>query len=199
MPKVYPELESLRHTLEDHYREVQDFEFTIEKGKLYCLQTRNGKMNAWALIRTSSDLVNEGLISEEEAILRIPPAMLEQLLHRRVDPNFEQAPLASGLAASPGAASGKIVFTADRAERLGRMGEKLILVREETKPEDIHGFFAAQGILTSRGGRTSHAAVVGSRYGKAVRIRLRGTANRFHHRRTACGQPAPQGRRHHYD
>ena len=166
MPKVYPELEDLRHTLENHYREVQDFEFTIEKGKLYCLQTRTGKMNAWALIRTSSDLVNEGLISEEEAILRIPPAMLEQLLHRRVDPNFEQVPLASGLAASPGAASGKIVFTADRAERLGRMGEKLILVREETKPEDIHGFFAAQGILTSRGGRTSHAAVVARGMGK---------------------------------
>ena len=166
MPDVYPQLEELRHTLEKHYREVQDFEFTIERGKLYSLQTRNGKMNAWALIRTSSDMVNEGLISEKDAILRIPPDMLEQLLHRRVDPDFSDPPVASGLAASPGAASGKVVFTADRAEHLGKMGEKVILVREETKPDDIHGFFAAQGVLTSRGGRTSHAAVVARGMGK---------------------------------
>jgi len=145
---------------------VQDLEFTIEKGKLYMLQTRNGKMNAWALIRTSNDMVNEGLINEEEAILRIPPDMLEQLLHRRVDPRVKQEPLAKGLAASPGAASGKIIFDADQAERLGKMGEKILLVREETKPEDIHGFFAAQGILTSRGGKTSHAAVVARGMGK---------------------------------
>jgi len=166
MPGTYRELEDLRHTLEGHYREVQDFEFTVEKGTLYCLQTRNGKMNAWALIRTSNDMVNEGLITEEEAILRVPPDMLEQLLHRRVDPNFVGNPIAAGLAASPGAASGKIVFSADRAEHLGKLGEKVLLVREETKPEDIHGFFAAVGILTSRGGRTSHAAVVARGMGK---------------------------------
>ena len=166
MPDVYRKLEDLRHTLELHYREVQDMEFTIEKGTLYALQTRNAKMNAWALVRTSNDMVNEGLITEEEAILRIPPDMLEQLLHRRVDPNNKEVPLTNGLAASPGAASGKIIFDADRAERAGKMGEKVILVREETKPEDIHGFFAAQGILTSRGGKTSHAAVVARGMGK---------------------------------
>jgi len=166
MPDVYPELEKLRHTLENHYREVQDLEFTIEKGKLYCLQTRNAKMNASAFIKTSVDMVNEGLISEEEAILRIQPDMLEQLLHPRLDPKAEAEVLAQGLPASPGAASGKIVFDADRADSKAKLGEKVILVREETKPEDIHGFFAAQGILTSRGGKTSHAAVVARSMGK---------------------------------
>ncbi len=166
MPDIYPELEKLRHTLEDHYREVQDLEFTIEKGKLYCLQTRNAKMGVSAFIRTSVDMVNEGLITEEEALLRIQPDMLEQLLHPRLDPNVHAAVLARGLPASPGAASGKIVFDADRAESKAKLGEKVILVREETKPDDIHGFFAAQGILTSRGGKTSHAAVVARSMGK---------------------------------
>jgi pyruvate,orthophosphate dikinase len=145
---------------------VQDFEFTIEKGKLYCLQTRNGKMNASALIKTSIDMVNEGLISEEEAILRVQPDMLAQLLHPRLDPNSDADVLAQGLAASPGAASGKMIFDADRAQSKANLGEKVILVREETKPDDIHGFFAAQGILTSRGGKTSHAAVVARSMGK---------------------------------
>ena len=166
MPDVYPELEKLRHTLEDHYREVQDLEFTIEKGKLYCLQTRNAKMNAAAFIKTSVDMVNEGLISEEEALLRIQPDMLEQLLHPRLDPHAKAEVLAQGLPASPGAASGKMVFDADRAESKAKLGEKVILVREETKPDDIHGFFASQGILTSRGGKTSHAAVVARSMGK---------------------------------
>jgi pyruvate,orthophosphate dikinase len=166
MPGIYRELEQLRHTLENHYREVQDFEFTIERGKLYVLQTRNGKMNAWALTKTSVDMVNEGLVNEEEAILRVQPELLEQFLHRRIDPSVKLEPIAVGIAASPGAASGKVVFDADRAEQLGRLGEKLILVRVETKPEDIHGFFAAQGILTSRGGKTSHAAVVARGMGK---------------------------------
>jgi pyruvate,orthophosphate dikinase len=166
MPEVYKELEELRHTLENHYREVQDFEFTIERGKLYCLQTRNGKMNAAALIKTSIDMVNEGLITEEEAILRIQPDMLAQLLHPRLDPKAKVRVLATGLPASPGAASGKMVFDADRAESKAKLGEKVILVREETKPDDIHGFFAAQGILTSRGGKTSHAAVVARSMGK---------------------------------
>jgi len=166
MPNVYPELEKLRHTLEDHYREVQDLEFTIEKDKLYCLQTRNAKMNAAAFIKTSVDMVNEGLISEVEALLRIQPDMLEQLLHPRLDPDAKAEVLAQGLPASPGAASGKMVFDADRAESKAKLGEKVILVREETKPDDIHGFFAAQGILTSRGGKTSHAAVVARSMGK---------------------------------
>ncbi len=166
MPGVYQELEGLRHTLEDYNREVQDFEFTIEKGKLYCLQTRNGKMNAAAFIKTSIDMVNEGLISEEEALLRVQPDMLAQLLHPRLDPKAKVDVLAEGLPASPGAASGKMVFDADRAESKAKLGEKVILVREETKPEDIHGFFASQGILTSRGGKTSHAAVVARSMGK---------------------------------
>jgi len=166
MPALYRELEKMRSILEKHYREVQDFEFTIERGKLYMLQTRNGKMNAWALTKTSVDMFKEGLITEEEALLRIEPEMLEQFLHRRIDPDFKQEPLAVGISASPGVAVGKVVFDADRAERLGNQGEKIILTRIETKPEDIHGFFAAQGILTSRGGKTSHAAVVGRGMGK---------------------------------
>jgi len=166
MPEVYPQLENLRHILESHYREVQDFEFTIERGKLYCLQTRNAKMNASAFIKTSIDMVNEGLISEEEAILRVQPDMLAQLLHPQLDPKAKVEVLTEGLPASPGAASGRMVFDADRAESKAKLGERVILVREETKPEDIHGFFAAQGILTSRGGKTSHAAVVARSMGK---------------------------------
>ncbi|MDY6992032.1 MAG: pyruvate, phosphate dikinase [Pseudomonadota bacterium] len=167
MPELYTQLVELRNKLEAHYHEVQDYEYTIEKGILYCLQTRNGKMNASALVRTSVEMFQEGLISKEQALLRIEPKHLEQLLHPRLDPSYAAEPLAQGLSASPGAASGKCVFDADRAESLGKLGEKVILVREETKPEDIHGFFAAQGILTSRGGKTSHAAVVARSMGKA--------------------------------
>ena len=166
MPEAYRRLDELRHTLGNYYREVQDIEFTIEKGELYCLQTRNAKMNAAALIKTSIDMVNEELISEEEAILRVQPEQLAQLLHPQLDPGELAEPLTKGLGASPGAASGKIIFDADKAESQGKLGEKIILVREETKPEDIHGFFASQGILTSRGGKTSHAAVVARSMGK---------------------------------
>ncbi|HCT22824.1 MAG TPA: pyruvate, phosphate dikinase, partial [Chitinophagaceae bacterium] len=166
MPEMYQQLVELRNKLETHYKEVQDFEFTIEKGVLYCLQTRNGKMNTTALVRTSVEMAREGLISKEEALLRIKPDLLEQLLHPRLDSLHKSTPLAQGLPASPGAASGICVFDADRAEALGHAGKKVILVREETKPEDIHGFFAAQGILTSRGGKTSHAAVVARGMGK---------------------------------
>jgi len=166
MPKTYREVERVRKTLEQHFHEVQDFEFTVEKGTLYILQTRNGKMNAQALVKTSMDMVQEKLIIKKKAVLRLKPQEMEQLLHRRIDPNFKGKPIAAGLAASPGAASGKAVFDADEAERLGKLGDKVILVREETKPEDIHGFFAAQGILTSRGGKTSHAAVVARGMGK---------------------------------
>lgn len=166
MPELYRQLEALRQKLENHYKEVQDFEYTIENGVLYCLQTRNGKMNTTALVRTSVEMAKAGLITKEQALLRIKPEMLEQLLHPRLDSLHKVAPLAQGLPASPGAASGHVVFDADRAELLGRNGEKVILVREETKPEDIHGFFAAQGVLTSRGGKTSHAAVVARGMGK---------------------------------
>jgi len=166
MPEIYRQLMELHNRLESHYHEVQDFEFTIEKGILYCLQTRNGKMNARGMVRSSVEMFNEGLISKERALLRIEPAILEQLLVPQLAPNFHGKSLAQGLPASPGAASGKIVFDADTAETRGRAGEKIILVREETKPEDIHGFFQAQGILTSRGGKTSHAAVVARGMGK---------------------------------
>ena len=166
MPDLHRQLVELRDRLEGHYREVQDYEYTIERGTLYCLQTRNGKMNAAALVRSSVDMVREGLIDKRAALLRIPPEALEQLLFPRLDPKAKARPLARGLPASPGAASGIAVFDADRAEALGRSGEKVILVREETRPEDIHGFFASQGILTSRGGKTSHAAVVARGMGK---------------------------------
>ena len=167
MPAMAPQLEELRKRLETHYREVQDFEFTVERGVLYCLQTRNGKMNATAMVRSSVEMEKEGLISREEALLRIMPEMLEQMLFPRLDPLVHAEPVAQGLPASPGAACGIAVFDADRAEQMGRdMGQKVILVREETKPEDIHGFFASQGILTARGGKTSHAAVVARGMGK---------------------------------
>jgi pyruvate,orthophosphate dikinase len=166
MPEMYAELVALRDKLEAHYREVQDFEFTIERGTLYCLQTRNAKMNASALVRSSVEMFQEGLITRDQALLRIDPNLLEQLLAPRLMPNITDTPLAKGLPASPGAAAGHIVFDADIAKERGENGEKIILVREETKPEDIHGFFAAQGILTSRGGKTSHAAVVARSMGK---------------------------------
>ncbi len=167
MPEMARQLEELRQNLETHYKEVQDFEFTIERGTLYCLQTRNGKMNAVAMVRTSVEMVEEELITKEQALLRIEPAYLEQMLYPRMDPNSKAKSIAQGLPASPGAASGLAVFDADRAEIMGKdQGQKVILVREETKPEDIHGFFAAEGILTSRGGKTSHAAVVARGMGK---------------------------------
>jgi pyruvate,orthophosphate dikinase len=167
MPEQYRQLVELRNKLEAHYHEVQDYEYTIERGVLYCLQTRNGKMNAAAMVKTSIDMVKEGLIDKERALLRINPEWLEQLLHPQLTTDHGQTPLAQGLPASPGAACGKCVFDADSAVRWGKTGEEVILLREETKPEDIHGFFAAQGILTSRGGKTSHAAVVARGMGKA--------------------------------
>jgi pyruvate,orthophosphate dikinase len=187
MPEMNRQLEELRQKLESHYREVQDFEYTIEKGTLYCLQTRNGKMNATATVRTSVEMADSGLLSRDEALLRVDPEMLEQLLHPRLDPDYEAEPVAQGLPASPGAASGKVVFDADRAELMGRAGEKVILVREETKPEDIHGFFAAQGILTSRGGRTSHAAVVARGMGKPCVAGAEGIDVRVENRQAKVG------------
>jgi pyruvate,orthophosphate dikinase len=167
MPEMARQLDELRDRLESHYKEVQDFEFTIERGTLYCLQTRNGKMNAIAMVRTSVEMVQAGLLSREQALLRIDPMHLEQMLYPRLSPDFKGEPMAQGLPASPGAASGYAVFDADRAEIQGKdLGRPVILVREETKPEDIHGFFASEGILTSRGGKTSHAAVVARGMGK---------------------------------
>jgi len=166
MPELYRELVALRDKLEAHYKEVQDFEFTIERGRLYCLQTRNGKMNARAMVTSSVGMVAEGLITKNRALRRINAILLEQLLVPTLDPAHKARSLAQGLPASPGAASGAIVFDADTAEQRGAAGDNVILVREETKPEDIHGFFAAQGILTSRGGKTSHAAVVARGMGK---------------------------------
>ncbi len=166
MPDLFRQLVDLRNRLESHYKEVQDFEFTIEKGRLYCLQTRNGKMNAMSLVRTSVEMVGEGLIDKRQALLRIKPDVLDQMLFPRIDASKSASPVAQGLAASPGAATGIAIFDADRAEKAGRDGAAVILVREETKPEDIHGFFASKGILTSRGGKTSHAAVVARGMGK---------------------------------
>ncbi len=167
MPEVYEELLKIREALERHYCEVQDVEFTVENGVLFILQTRSAKMNMVAGIKTSVDMVNEGLISKEQALLRLDAAQLAQLMYRQIDPSNKTPPITSGLGVSPGAASGEVVFDADEAERQGKAhGKKIILLREQTKPEDIHGFFAAQGILTTVGGRTSHAAVVARGMGK---------------------------------
>jgi len=166
MPEVYQQFADTCLLLEKHYQNMQDVEFTIERGKLFMLQTRNGKRTAQAAMKIAVDMVKEGLISKEEGILRVEPAHLDNLLHRRIDPSAKLDVVAKGLPASPGAASGKVVFSADEAEKLGKEGEKVILVRTETTPDDIHGIVAAQGILTSRGGMTSHAAVVARGMGK---------------------------------
>jgi pyruvate,orthophosphate dikinase len=166
MPECYQQLARIRGTLEKHYKDMQDIEFTIEKGKLYMLQTRNGKRTATAAIKVAVDMVQEGLIDEKTAVLRVAPSQLDQLLHPSLDPKATKKLIAKGLPASPGAACGEVVFTADAAETAARIGLKVILVRIETSPEDIHGMHAAQGILTARGGMTSHAAVVARGMGK---------------------------------
>ena len=166
MPNAFQDLVSVYQKLEAHYHDMQDIEFTIEKGKLYLLQTRNGKRTASAAIKISMDLVNEGLISEKEAILRIDPNAINQLLHPRINPGPSEVFLAQGLPASPGAASGVLAFTAEEAVELGEKGIACILVRQETSPEDIAGMVSSAGILTSRGGMTSHAAVVARGMGK---------------------------------
>jgi len=165
MPEIHEQFVKICDILEKHYRDVMDIEFTIEKGKLYILQCRVGKRTAQAAIKIAVDMAKEGLISKEEAIMRVDPADLDQLLHRQIDPKAELTVLAKGVAASPGAAVGKAVFDAHRAAELGKNGEKVILVRPETNPDDIVGMLAAQGILTARGGMTSHAAVVARGFG----------------------------------
>lgn len=166
MPAVYQQFVDTYQLLEKHYRDMQDIEFTIERGKLWILQTRNGKRTAQAAIKIAVDMVNEGVITREEAINRVDANQLDQLLHRRINPDAKLNVIAKGLPASPGSAYGKVIFDADLAEKLSNEGEKVLLVRMETTPDDIHGIVAAQGILTSRGGMTSHAAVVARGMGK---------------------------------
>ena len=166
MPDAFKEFLRICGLLEKHYRDVQDVEFTIERGKLWMLQTRNGKRTAKAALKIAVELAAEGLITQDEAVGRIDPASLDQLLHPTIDPNAERKVVASGLPASPGAAAGEIVFDSDEAEAAKAAGKKVILVRIETSPEDIHGMHAAEGILTTRGGMTSHAAVVARGMGK---------------------------------
>ena len=166
MPETFRELKANFDLLESHYRDMQDMEFTIQAGKLWMLQTRTGKRTAKAALKIAVDMAAEGLISKEQAVLRIDPASLDQLLHPTLDPRAKRDVIATGLPASPGAASGEIVFDADEAERLKALNHRVILVRIETSPEDIHGMHAAEGILTTRGGMTSHAAVVARGMGK---------------------------------
>jgi pyruvate,orthophosphate dikinase len=166
MPGVFGELDAVRRRLESHYRDMQDVEFTVERDKLYMLQTRSGKRTAQAALKVAVDMVGEGLIDRRQAVSRIDPASLDQLLHPTLDPKAPRKVIARGLPASPGAAAGRAVFTADEAEDRGAKGEKVILVRTETSPEDIHGMHAAVGVLTTRGGMTSHAAVVARGMGR---------------------------------
>jgi pyruvate,orthophosphate dikinase len=166
MPEVYAELAAVFDRLETHYRDMQDIEFTVEKTKLWMLQTRSGKRTAKAALKIAVDMASEGLITREEAIARVDPMALDQLLHPTLDPNAHRDVMAKGLPASPGAASGAVVFDADTAEKRAAAGDAVILVRTETSPEDIHGMHAAKGILTARGGMTSHAAVVARGMGR---------------------------------
>jgi pyruvate,orthophosphate dikinase len=167
MPQVFAQFKDVVGKLERHYRDMQDIEFTVEQGRLYMLQTRNGKRTAKAALKVAVDLASEGLISDSEAVMRVEPLSLDQLLHPTIDPGSPRDVIATGLPASPGAATGKVVFTAEEAEKLGGSGEAVILVREETSPEDIRGMDAARGIVTARGGMTSHAAVVARGMGRA--------------------------------
>ena len=166
MPDVFRQLDDVRHLLEKHYREMQDIEFTVQQNKLYMLQTRTGKRTIHSALRIAAEMVDEGLITQREAIARIEPQGLDQLLHPTLDPDAEREVIARGLPASPGAASGAVVFSADAAEAAARDGKRVVLVRVETSPEDIHGMHAAEGILTTRGGMTSHAAVVARGMGR---------------------------------
>ena len=199
LPDAFKELTRIYGVLERHYRDMQDLEFTVERGKLWMLQTRTGKRTARAALQIAVELANEGLITRREAVTRVEPGALDQLLHPTIDPQAERKVVATGLPASPGAAAGEIVFSADDAEALKAQGRNVILVRIETSPEDIHGMHAAQGILTTRGGMTSHAAVVARGMGKpcvsgagALRIDY---AARHHDDR---GASAEEGRHHHH-
>jgi pyruvate,orthophosphate dikinase len=187
LPEVFVQFKAVVEKLEKHYRDMQDIEFTVEQGRLYMLQTRNGKRTAKAALKIAVDLASEGLISKEEAVMRVEPASLDQLLHPTIDPASPRDVVAVGLPASPGAATGRVVFTAEEAERRGSGGESVILVREETSPEDIRGMDAARGVVTARGGMTSHAAVVARGMGRpcvsgAGEIHIDQKAGEFHAR-----------------
>jgi pyruvate,orthophosphate dikinase len=166
IPETFKQLLNVASILENHYKDMQDMEFTIEKGKLYMLQTRSGKRTAQAAVKVAVDMVKEGLINQQDAIMRVTPEQIDQLLHKMIDPNAKVFPIAKGLPASPGAASGKVVFDVKEAAQRGKNGESVILVRPETTPEDVEGMAYSQGILTSRGGMTAHAAVVARGMGK---------------------------------
>ena len=166
MPKIFQQLKKIFKQLENKYKDVQDIEFTVENNKLWMLQTRSGKRTATAAIKIAVDMAQEKLISNKEAVLRVDPNALDALLHPTLDEKAEKKIIASGLPASPGAASGRVTFSADEAERLKEQMQDSILVRIETSPEDINGMHAAKGILTARGGMTSHAAVVARGMGK---------------------------------
>src|SRR5207253_2147848 len=205
LPASYQELDRVARTLERHFRDLQDMEFTIERGKLYMLQTRRGQRSGHAAVRVACDMVDEELISEEEAVARIPPNDLNQLLHPTIDPHSQLDLLTTGLPASPGAACGTVVLDADRAEKLGRAGQAVILVRRETSPEDFHGMVMAKAVLTARGGMTSHAAVVARGMGKPCVAGAPALPHRAHvlRRRAAhgdagddrrAGQPGPPSR-----
>ena len=166
IPKLYEQISQIASMLENHYKDMQDFEFTVEDGKLWMLQTRTGKRTAQAAVKIALDLVKERTIKEDEALMRVEPTQLDQLLHKHIDPKAHVDVLVRGIAASPGAAVGKAVFDTNRAAEMGKAGESVILVRRETAPEDIHGMIASQGVLTQRGGKTCHAAVVARGMGK---------------------------------
>jgi pyruvate,orthophosphate dikinase len=183
LPQAYEELLETQARLEAHYRDMQDIEFTVERGKLYLLQTRNGKRTAAAAIRVARDMVMEGLVDARTAVSRVAPEQLDQLLHPVIDPGVRAEPLAVGLPASPGAASGVAVFDPDVAEERAANGESVILVRDETTPEDFHGIVAAKAVLTARGGMTSHAAVVARGMGKCAVVGCKALQVDLEHRR----------------
>jgi pyruvate,orthophosphate dikinase len=194
MPDTFAELTAVFDRLEAHYRDMQDIEFTVQNGRLWILQTRRGKRSTQAALRIAVEMAEEGLIGRDEAVARIDPASLDQLLHPMLDPDAPRDVIARGLPASPGAVSGQVVFSADEAERLGTLGEAVILVRIETSPEDIHGMHAARGILTSRGGMTSHAAVVARGMGKPCVCAASGVAIDYREGRfTVGGQTVAKG------
>ncbi len=194
LPGAYRDLMATQQRLEQHYHDMQDIEFTVERGKLYLLQTRTGKRTAGAAVRIADEMVTEGLIERREAVQRVDPAQLDQLLHPIIDPSAQAKPIATGLPASPGAASGRAVFDPDVAERRAADGERVILVREETTPEDFHGMVAARAVLTARGGMTSHAAVVARGMGKCAIVGCKDIHVDVEHRRfTVDGRSVDEG------
>ena len=194
LPGAYQELVATQERLETHYRDMQDIEFTVERGKLYLLQTRTGKRTAAAAARIAEEMVEEKLITREEAVRRVTPEQLDQLLHPMIDPTARAEPICTGLPASPGAASGQAVFDPDEAERRAAAGDRVILVREETTPEDFHGIVAARAVLTARGGMTSHAAVVARGMGKCAIVGAREMEVDIEHRRfTVNGARVEEG------